>query len=176
MGRVLSTLLAENRQETLIQRGRRSQWALNAGDQSTGSSSVDSVELVAPVRRPLVGDRSTELMDFTDKVRRDPNHELRHRLLRFPFEFADDLQNDLADHAPRPSRSRSKLDGPRRGHPGGGDGGAPSSAWCWKVSTIRPARCARGSRIPVVRIGNAARRRRTARQGDNWMSVGPSIW
>ena len=43
----------------------------------------------------LVGDRiHRELMDFTDKVRRNPNHELRQSATRFLFEFADDLQND----------------------------------------------------------------------------------
>ena len=43
----------------------------------------------------LVGDRiHRELMDFTDKVRRDPNHELRQSATRFLFEFANDLQND----------------------------------------------------------------------------------
>jgi uncharacterized membrane-anchored protein YjiN (DUF445 family) len=35
-------------------------------------------------------------MDFTDKVRRNPNHELRQSANRFLFEFADDLQNDGA--------------------------------------------------------------------------------
>jgi uncharacterized membrane-anchored protein YjiN (DUF445 family) len=35
-------------------------------------------------------------MDFTDKVRRDPNHELRQSATRFLFEFANDLQNDEA--------------------------------------------------------------------------------
>ena len=44
-----------------------------------------------------MGDRiHRELMDFTDKVRRDPNHELRQSATRFLFEFADDLQNDEA--------------------------------------------------------------------------------
>ncbi len=33
-------------------------------------------------------------MDFTDKVRRNPDHELRRSATRFLFEFADDLQND----------------------------------------------------------------------------------
>ena len=42
----------------------------------------------------LVGDRiHRELMDFTDKVRRNPNHELRQSANRFLFELADDLQN-----------------------------------------------------------------------------------
>ncbi|HXN58746.1 MAG TPA: DUF445 family protein, partial [Candidatus Angelobacter sp.] len=35
-----------------------------------------------------------ELMDFTDKVRRNPDHELRQSATRFLFEFADDLQHD----------------------------------------------------------------------------------
>ena len=44
----------------------------------------------------LVGDRiHRELMDFTDKVRRNPDHELRSAT-RFLFEFADDLQHDDA--------------------------------------------------------------------------------
>jgi uncharacterized membrane-anchored protein YjiN (DUF445 family) len=44
-----------------------------------------------------VGDRiHRELMDFTDKVRRNPNHELRQSANRFLFEFANDLQNDEA--------------------------------------------------------------------------------
>jgi uncharacterized membrane-anchored protein YjiN (DUF445 family) len=35
-------------------------------------------------------------MDFTDKVRRNPEHELRRSATRFLFEFADDLQHDDA--------------------------------------------------------------------------------
>ena len=45
----------------------------------------------------LVGDRiHRELMDCTDKVRRNPDHELRKSATKFLFEFADDLQNDEA--------------------------------------------------------------------------------
>jgi uncharacterized membrane-anchored protein YjiN (DUF445 family) len=45
----------------------------------------------------LVGDRiHRELMDFTDKVRRNPDHELRRSATKFLFEFADDLQHDEA--------------------------------------------------------------------------------
>jgi uncharacterized membrane-anchored protein YjiN (DUF445 family) len=35
-------------------------------------------------------------MDFTDKVRRNPDHELRRSANKFLFEFADDLQHDDA--------------------------------------------------------------------------------
>jgi len=96
-GRVLSQLLAENRQEALIQllSDRAFEWALNAGP------TIDRVVLRdSPTWSPkfvdhLVGERiHRELMDFTDKVRRDPNHELRQSATRFLFEFAKDLQQD----------------------------------------------------------------------------------
>lgn len=35
-------------------------------------------------------------MEFTDKVRRNPDHELRRSATRFLFDFADDLQHDPA--------------------------------------------------------------------------------
>jgi uncharacterized membrane-anchored protein YjiN (DUF445 family) len=35
-------------------------------------------------------------MDFTDKVRRNPDHELRRSATKFLFEFANDLQHDEA--------------------------------------------------------------------------------
>ena len=57
----------------------------------------------------LVGDRiHRELMDFTDKVRRNPDHELRRSATRFLFEFADDLQHDEATIAQGRERSRSR--------------------------------------------------------------------
>ena len=99
VGRVLATLLAEHRQEALIQllADRAFQWSLNAGEVIQRVVERDS-----PRRSPrfidhLVGDRiHRELMDFTDKVRRNPDHELRRSATRFLFEFADDLQHDEA--------------------------------------------------------------------------------
>nr|WP_090276239.1 DUF445 domain-containing protein [Mycolicibacterium komanii] len=97
VGRVLATLLAEHRQEALLQllADRAFQWSLNAGPV------IDRViERDSPTWSPrwvdhLVGDRiHRELMDFTDKVRRNPDHELRRSATRFLFEFADDLQHD----------------------------------------------------------------------------------
>ena len=97
VGRVLAQLLAENRQEALIQllADRAFQWALNAGDTIDRVIIRDSPSWSPRFVDQLVGDRiHRELMDFTDKVRRDPNHELRQSATRFLFEFADDLQND----------------------------------------------------------------------------------
>src|SRR6201997_2861080 len=98
VGRVLATLLAENRQEALIQllADRAFQWSLNAGEVIQRVVERDSPSWSPRFIDHLVGDRiHRELMDFTDKVRRNPDHELRRSATRFLFEFADDLQ-----HAP----------------------------------------------------------------------------
>ncbi|WP_243841411.1 DUF445 domain-containing protein [Mycobacterium sp. DL592] len=99
VGRVLGQLLAENRQEALIQLlcDRAFEWALNAGETIERVVTRDSPSWSPRFVDHLVGDRiHRELMDFTDKVRRNPNHELRLSATRFLFEFADDLQNDDA--------------------------------------------------------------------------------
>ncbi|WP_431235008.1 DUF445 domain-containing protein [Mycolicibacterium psychrotolerans] len=99
VGRVLGQLLAENRQEALLQLlcDRAFQWALNAGDTIERVVTRDSPSWSPKFVDQLVGDRiHRELVDFTDKVRRDPNHELRQSANRFLFEFAGDLQNDDA--------------------------------------------------------------------------------
>lgn len=97
VGRVLATLLAENRQEALIQllADRAFQWSLNAGEVIQRVVERDSPSWSPRFIDHLVGDRiHRELMDFTDKVRRNPDHELRRSATRFLFEFADDLQHD----------------------------------------------------------------------------------
>ncbi len=99
VGRVLSTLIAENRQEALIQLlcDRAFEWSLNAGETIERVVTRDSPTWSPRFVDQLVGDRiHRELMDFTDKVRRDPNHELRQSANRFLFEFAADLQHDPA--------------------------------------------------------------------------------
>jgi uncharacterized membrane-anchored protein YjiN (DUF445 family) len=97
VGRVLTQLLAENRQEALIQLlcDRAFEWALNAGETIERVVTRDSPSWSPRFVDLLVGDRiHRELMDFTDKVRRNPNHEVRQSATRFLFEFANDLQND----------------------------------------------------------------------------------
>jgi uncharacterized membrane-anchored protein YjiN (DUF445 family) len=99
VGRVLGTLLAENRQEALIQllADRAFQWSLSAGEVIQRVVERDSPSWSPRWVDHLVGDRiHRELMDFTDKVRRNPHHELRQSATRFLFEFADDLQHDEA--------------------------------------------------------------------------------
>lgn len=98
-GRVLATLLAEGRQEALLQllADRAFQWSLNAGDIIERVVERDSPSWSPRWVDHLLGDRiHRELMDFTDKVRRNPEHELRRSATRFLFDFADDLQHDAA--------------------------------------------------------------------------------
>ena len=97
IGRVLATLLAEGRQEALLQllADRAFQWSLNAGEVIERVIERDSPTWSPRWVDHLVGDRiHRELMDFTDKVRRNPDHELRRSATKFLFEFADDLQHD----------------------------------------------------------------------------------
>ena len=76
---------------------RAFEWSLNAGETIERVVTRDSPTWSPQFVDQLVGDRiHRELMDFTDKVRRDPNHELRQSATRFLFEFAADLQNDPA--------------------------------------------------------------------------------
>jgi uncharacterized membrane-anchored protein YjiN (DUF445 family) len=99
VGRVLATLLAENRQEALIQllADRAFQWSLNSGEVIQRVVERDSPTWSPRFIDHLVSDRiHRELMDFTDKVRRNQDHELRRSATRFLFEFADDLQHDEA--------------------------------------------------------------------------------
>ena len=99
VGRVLASMLAERRQEALIQLlcDRAFEWALNAGETIERVVTRDSPSWSPKFVDQLLGERiHRELMDFTDKVRRNPNHELRQSANRFLFEFADDLQNDPA--------------------------------------------------------------------------------
>lgn len=99
IGRVLTSLLEEGRQEALIQllADRAFEWSLNAGEVIERVIERDSPQWSPRWVDHLVGDRiHRELMDFTDKVRRNPDHELRRSATKFLFEFADDLQNDDA--------------------------------------------------------------------------------
>ena len=85
--------------EALIQLlcDRAFEWSLNAGETIERVVTRDSPTWSPRFVDHLVGDRiHRELMDFTDKVRRNPNHELRQSANRFLFEFASDLQNDGA--------------------------------------------------------------------------------
>ncbi|OZC33852.1 DUF445 family protein [Gordonia polyisoprenivorans] len=98
IGRILHQLIAEDRLEPVFQLlcDRAHDWAL--GSQDLIDRVVESD--VGPAWKPkfvtnLMGDRIyRELVDFTYKVRADPNHEMRRSMHEFVEQFADDLQND----------------------------------------------------------------------------------
>jgi len=102
IGQVLTELLAEDRQLPLIDLlcDRAHEWALGSAD------TIERVVLRdAPTWSPkfvdlLVGDKiHRELVEFTAKVREDPDHEVRRAMNRFLTDFADDLQHDLGTRA-----------------------------------------------------------------------------
>jgi uncharacterized membrane-anchored protein YjiN (DUF445 family) len=171
-GRVLATLLAENRQEALIQllADRAFQWSLNAGEIIQRVVERDSPSWSPRFIDHLVGDRiHRELMDFTDKVRRNPDHELRRSATRFLFEFADDLQHDpdtiaRADAVKEQLMARDEI--------------ANAAATAWKtlkrlvLEGVDDPSSALRTRITetVVRIGESLRDDADLRDKvDNWM-------
>ncbi|MGV9709210.1 DUF445 domain-containing protein [Gordonia sp. NPDC003424] len=98
LGRILEQLIAEDRLEPVFQLAcdRAHEWAL--GSQDLIDRVVD--QDVGPSWKPkfvntLLGDKIyRELVDFTYKVRIDPNHQLRRSMHEFVEKFADDLQHD----------------------------------------------------------------------------------
>ncbi|NKX87811.1 DUF445 family protein [Nocardia coubleae] len=99
LGRVLSELIADNRQLPLIDllAERAHQWAL--GSQETIDRIVlrDAPQWAPKFVNTLLSERIyRELVEFTWKVRSDPEHELRLAATRFLQDFADDLQHDEA--------------------------------------------------------------------------------
>ena len=99
IGKVLAELLAENRQLPLLDMlaERAHQWAL--GSQET----IDKIVLHdSPQWSPKFVDMMLaekiyrELVEFTWKVRANPDHEVRKAANRFLVEFAEDLQHDEA--------------------------------------------------------------------------------
>jgi uncharacterized membrane-anchored protein YjiN (DUF445 family) len=172
VGRVLATLLAENRQEALIQllADRAFQWSLNAGEVIQRVVERDSPSWSPRFVDHLVGDRiHRELMDFTDKVRRNPDHELRRSATRFLFEFADDLQHD-ADTIARADAIKEQLMAR--------DEIAKAAATAWKtlkrlvLESVDDPSSALRTRITdtVVRVGESLRDDAELRDKvENWM-------
>lgn len=97
IGRVLSELLAENRQLPLIDMlaERAHQWALGSQETIDRIISRDSPSWSPKFVDLLLGERiHRELVEFTWKVRSDPDHEVRVAANRFLADYARDLQHD----------------------------------------------------------------------------------
>ncbi|NUS42624.1 MAG: DUF445 family protein [Mycobacteriaceae bacterium] len=113
LGKVLAELLDEGRQVPMLDllAERAHQWAL--GSQET----IDTLILAqAPAWSPKFVDMMLsekiyrELVEFTWRVRSDPNHELRQAATRFLVDFAHDLQHDEATIA-KAERVKTELMG-----------------------------------------------------------------
>lgn len=97
IGRVLSELLAENRQLPLIDMlaERAHQWALGSQETIDRIISRDSPSWSPKFVDLLLGERiHRELVEFTWKVRSNPDHEVRVAANRFLADYARDLQHD----------------------------------------------------------------------------------
>ncbi len=145
---------------------RAFQWSLNAGEVIERVIERDSPTWSPRWVDHLVGERiHRELMDFTDKVRRNPDHELRRSATKFLFEFAGDLQSDeatiqKAENVKEQIMARDEV------------ARAAETAWSTAkrliLESVDDPSSALRTRIAdsVVRIGGVpARRRRSARQG-----------
>ncbi|MGU3436562.1 DUF445 domain-containing protein [Actinomycetes bacterium M1A6_2h] len=97
IGRVLTSLLEDNRQKPLIDllALRAHEWAQGSLETIDRVISRDSPSWSPKFVDVLLGERiHKELVEFTWKVRSNPDHELRAAANKFLVDFAQDLQND----------------------------------------------------------------------------------
>ncbi|MGB3772625.1 MAG: DUF445 family protein [Rhodococcus sp. (in: high G+C Gram-positive bacteria)] len=111
IGRVLGTLLEDNRQKPLIDllAERAHEWAQNSLPTIDRVITRDSPSWSPKFVDALLGERiHRELVEFTWKVRSNPHHELRLAADKFLIDFAQDLQND-PDTIAKAERIKSEI-------------------------------------------------------------------
>ncbi|MFC8047408.1 DUF445 domain-containing protein [Nocardia sp. NPDC057353] len=99
IGRVLAELLADNRQLALLDllAERAHQWALGSQETIDRIVNRDAPQWAPKFVNVMLAERIyRELVEFTWKVRSDPQHEVRLAANKFLEEFAHDLQHDEA--------------------------------------------------------------------------------
>ncbi len=99
IGRVLAELLAENRQEPLLDllAERAHQWALASQETLDRIVMRDAPSWAPKFANILLSEKIyRELVEFTWKIRSQPDHEVRLAANRFLEDFARDLQYDEA--------------------------------------------------------------------------------
>ncbi|WP_371053392.1 MULTISPECIES: DUF445 domain-containing protein [Rhodococcus] len=97
LGRVLTELLAENRHLPLVDMlaERAHQWALGSQETIDRVISRDSPSWSPKFVDLLLGEKiHRELVEFTWKVRSNPDHEVRLAVNKFLADYARDLQSD----------------------------------------------------------------------------------
>lgn len=98
-GRVLEQLIAENRLEPVIQLAcdRAHDFALGSQDLIDRVIDKDGPTWAPKFVNSLVGDRIyRELVEFSFKVKTDPEHQVRQAMTAMMVQLADDLQHDPA--------------------------------------------------------------------------------
>ena len=96
-GRILEQLIAEDRLEPVFQLlcDRAHEWALGSQDLIDRVVDKDGPSWTPKFVNNLVGDKIyRELVEFTYKVRTNPDHELRRSMHEFAQHFSQDLQHD----------------------------------------------------------------------------------
>ncbi|MDL9936921.1 DUF445 family protein [Gordonia sp. ABSL1-1] len=99
VGRILEQLIDEDRLEPVFQLlcDRAHEWALDSQDLIDRVVDRDGPSWTPRFVNHLVGDKIyRELVDFTYKVKLDPDHELRRAMHEFVQRFSADLQHDPA--------------------------------------------------------------------------------
>lgn len=99
IGRILEQLIAEDRLEPVFQLlcDRAHEWAQGSQDVIDRVVDRDGPAWTPRFVNTLVGDKIyRELVEFTGKVRADPQHELRQAMHEFVEQFSRDLQHDPA--------------------------------------------------------------------------------
>ncbi|SNT39127.1 DUF445 domain-containing protein [Rhodococcoides kyotonense] len=99
IGRVLEELIADNRQLPLIDMlaERAHQWALGSQETIDRVVSRDSPTWSPKFVDTLLGEKIyKELVEFTWKIRANPDHEIRLAANKFLVDYAHDLQHDPA--------------------------------------------------------------------------------
>ncbi len=97
LGRVLTELLAENRHLPLVDMlaERAHQWALGSQETIDRVISRDSPSWSPKFVDLLLGEKiHRELVEFTWKIRSNPDHEVRLAVNKFLADYARDLQSD----------------------------------------------------------------------------------
>ncbi|WP_371190631.1 DUF445 domain-containing protein [Tsukamurella sp. 1534] len=97
IGRLVETLLQEQRHLPLINllAERAHHWALGSQGVIDKIVDTDGPQWSPKFVNSLLGERIyRELVEFTWKVRSDPDHEVRHAMSTFLWDFASDLQHD----------------------------------------------------------------------------------
>lgn len=97
LGKLLLHLLDEGRHLPLINIliDRAYDWSLDSGDMIDRVVNADMPKWAPKFVNSLLGYKiHSEVVEFTRRVKNDPEHDMRKAMSKFLYDFADDLHND----------------------------------------------------------------------------------